>query len=387
MKEDYDIVVCGAGPAGAEFARYVTENSKYSVLILDRTNKIGYPIKSTAGTFKDAVDEFKIPESVIVSKIDSAIMEGPTEEMSLSVDGAVLDFAKFKKFLVTEAKKNGADILTEAEVTKPIIENKKIIGVEYSKDGKIHFVYGKIVIDATGPSAVLTRHLGLVKFTIKEHFVGMEYEMTNLNLTRQNTMLFKFDRNIAPGGYAWIFSTGKDKARVGICWANEMFKEERGKGSQMEHLDYWIKSDDRLRQGKILEKHGGDAFYEIVKKKSDDNFLAIGDAVSSIHPTTAEGIRPALYSGLFAAKTAIEALNKNDTSRSQLKNYDGLWNEHIGKSRKLILFATKKLYELSNKQYDKLVMRFKKLDEETIRRFMNYQTTLKDALKLYPFFS
>ncbi|MBN2421578.1 NAD(P)/FAD-dependent oxidoreductase [Candidatus Woesearchaeota archaeon] len=386
-KEVYDIIVCGAGPAGAEFARYVTENSKYSVLVLDRTDKIGYPAKSTAGTTKEFLDEFKIPKSVYVSKLNSAVIQGPNETSTHPYDGYVLDFAKFKKFLVNEAIKNGAKIIIKADVTKPIIENNKITGVEYTKNGKIYSTYGRIIVDATGPSAVLAKELGLVKFTSNEHLVGIEYEMNNLKLEQQDAMIFKFDRNLAPGGYSWIFSTGKNKARVGICWVSEFFKAERGKGSQIEHLNHWIKTDNRLKSGKILETHGGDAFYELVKQKSTDNFLAIGDSASCIHPTTGEGIRPGLYSSMFAAKTAIEALDRKDTSASQLKKYDKKWNETIGKNRKLILFATKKLYELSNKQYDKFVANTGKLDSETVKRFMNYQTTLKDALKLYPFFS
>ena len=88
----YDIIIVGAGPAGAQCARYISEHSKYSVLLLDKTQEIGEPKKSTAGTFPETMQVFDLPRSVVQNKTHAIIFEGPTEATELPMEGYVLDF-------------------------------------------------------------------------------------------------------------------------------------------------------------------------------------------------------------------------------------------------------------------------------------------------------
>ncbi len=380
----YDVIIAGAGPAGAECARYISENSKFSVLLLDRTQEIGEPKKSTAGTFMDTMRVFKLPKKVIMAKTNLAVIEGPSQEAVLPIEGRVLEFGKLKKFLVEEAVHHGADLKIQATVTKPILEKNKIAGVEYQTLEGPNVAKAKIIIDATGPAATLAAQLGLRTLNPENHWIGIEFEMERLKLRNQNAMLFKIDQNCAPGGYSWIFSTGKNHAKVGNCWNEEFFRKNKGLGSQVSYLLKWIKTDERLKTGIPVEMHAGDAYFSSsIKKRSADNFMAVGDAVCCIHPFAGEGIRPGMYSGMFAAQTAIEALGKKDTSVRQLFEYDKKWLSYAG-SRKLAHFLSNRLYNLSNKRLDKLVANLRKLDDAAIHRFVNYTFTLNDIRKLLP---
>lgn len=44
LKNEYDIVVVGAGPAGTVAARYAAQNG-VSVLILEKDRDVGYPVR------------------------------------------------------------------------------------------------------------------------------------------------------------------------------------------------------------------------------------------------------------------------------------------------------------------------------------------------------
>lgn len=372
MVVDYDVVIAGAGPAGAECARYLSEHSKYKVLLLDRTQEIGEPKKSTAGTVSETMRIFKLPGKVAMCRINKIVFESPSEKTVFSFDGFVLDFWKLKKFLVERAVHHGVDVKIESNVTKPVVEKGGVVGVQYSDLDGVHAVKAKIVIDATGPAAVLACRLGLRKLDSRTHYAGVEFEMEKLQLKHQNAMLLRFDQALAPGGYSWIFSTGKNHGKVGVCMKA---------GRILPYLEKWIKSDDRLSKGIPLEMHAGDAFVCSVKKMSADNFMVVGDAACTVHPFFGEGIRSAMYSGMFAAQTAIKALKSNDFSAGALVEYDNKWREY-SKTWKWAYYLNSILYRLPNKGLDLFVRRIGKIDSSTRKRFVDVKFTLNDVRKL-----
>ncbi|MBW2970079.1 NAD(P)/FAD-dependent oxidoreductase [Candidatus Woesearchaeota archaeon] len=381
MVVDYDVVIAGAGPAGAECARYLAKNSKYRVLLLDKTNEIGEPKKSTAGTFSETIRTFKIPKKVVMCKLNKAVFESQNERAVFPINACVMDFAKFKKFLVEDAVNYGATVGIEANITLPVVEGKRVVGVEYRDHDGVHVIRSKIVIDATGPSAVLASKLGLRN--PKYHWGGMEFEMEKLKLKQQNAMVLRFDNRFAPGGYSWIFSTGKNKGKVGVCWADSLFKKRKENGSQVSYLKKWIKSDSRLKNGVCLEMHAGDAYYDFVNRFSSDNFMAIGDVICAINPFAGEGIRPSMYSGMFAAQTAIKALKKNDFSARFLSEYDAKWSLYSRNWNFARLFS-RFVYSLSNEGFDRLIKNVSSLDYAAFKRIRDFNPRLLDLWKLLP---
>lgn len=380
--QNFDVIIVGAGPAGAQCARYIAENSDYSVLLLDKTHEIGQPKKSTAGTFQETMDIFKLPKKVVMCRTKKAVFEGPNEQTVLPINGYVLEFGLLKKFLVERAVHSGAELKIGAEVAGLLMKNKRIAGIEYDEWGEVNRAGAKIVVDATGPSAVLASQLGLRTLSSKNHWIGVEFEMDGLKLKYQNAMLIKFNRAYAPGGYSWIFSTGRNHGKVGNCWNQKWFASMGGRGSQVFYLQKWIKEDARLSGGVALEMHGGDAYVDnSTRRRSCDNFMIVGDAGSAIQPLFGEGIRYGMFSGNFAAQTAINALKKGNTSAGMLKNYDKLWNS-LRSHRRLVYFLSKRLYNLSNDRLDKVVRNLRKFDSNAVRRLMSYDFTFRDIRKL-----
>jgi electron transfer flavoprotein-quinone oxidoreductase len=77
-------------------------------------------------------------------------------------------------------------------------------------------------------------------------------------------------------------------------------------GKSMEYMAHWL-------------PEGG---YDHIPKLYGDGYLIAGDSAMLFNTLHREGSNLAMMSGAFAAETIIEAINKNDFSRSSLKNYE-----------------------------------------------------------------
>ena len=61
MKDSYDIIVVGAGPAGSIAARTAAEHG-VSVLMLEKDRDVGYPVRCGEAISKESVEEFIEPD-------------------------------------------------------------------------------------------------------------------------------------------------------------------------------------------------------------------------------------------------------------------------------------------------------------------------------------
>ncbi|MFD1563397.1 digeranylgeranylglycerophospholipid reductase [Haloarchaeobius amylolyticus] len=379
MNDRYDVVIAGAGPAGAQCARDLAARG-YDVVVLETEAEEEFPRqsnKSTAGTFHSMMAAFGIPDDVVMQYTDSVVLESPTEHYVREQTGAVLEFADFKRFLVKDSHEDGAEYRFDARVTGPIMENGEIAGVTYNGDEE---VYGDIVIDATGPSAPLAKQLGVVDLKRENHAIGIEYEFEGIDIDRpgfadlHDAMMLRLDHNIAPGGYSWIFHTGEDTAKVGLCYIQNGSHDQYSRNDFTidDYLDHWLETDPRFRNATRLEgkQHRGSAHIQAPDQLHTDRFMAIGDTVPSIDPLWGEGIHKCMLSGRAAAATADSCL-KHDSVEPTAENldvYETLWHRDVAPNANRRLLMTQLLYLASNERYDKLMRDLQRLDNDTLAR-------------------
>jgi len=379
MRERYDVVIAGAGPAGAQCARDLAARD-YDVLVLETESETEFPRasnKSTGGTFPSMLSSFGVPDDVVMQFTSGVVLESPNEFLLQEQAGAVLDFGAFKEFLVADGRERGAEYRFDARVSGPVMEDGEVVGVEYNGS---EVAYGSIVVDATGPAAPLASALGVCDLKRENQAIGVEFEFEGVDLDAdgyadlRDTMMLRLDHEYAPGGYAWIFHTGGDTAKVGLCYINnESYRRYATADRSIDgYLEHWLDTDPRLADATRIgeRQHRGSAHIQSPASMSTDSFMAVGDTVPTIDPLWGEGIHKGMKSGRAAAITADACLSPSepDTSAEAMTRYDELWHSRVAPRMDSRLQLTELLYFAPNERYDRLLSDLAGLDDETLER-------------------
>ncbi|MFP8954506.1 digeranylgeranylglycerophospholipid reductase [Natrialbaceae archaeon A-arb3/5] len=377
MNDRYDVAIAGAGPAGAQCARDLAARG-YDVVVLETEPEDEFPRqsnKSTAGTFPSMMASFGIPDDVVMQYTDSVVLESPNDYYATEQPGAVLEFADFKRFLVADSADDGVEYRFSSRATAPITEGGEVVGIRYNGDEE---VYADITIDATGPAAPLAKELGVVDLKRENHAIGIEYEFEGIDIDRpgfadlRDAMMLRLDHNIAPGGYSWIFHTGEDTAKVGLCFIQNDIHQRNAKESFTvdDYLEHWLETDPRFREAEPLEgkQHRGSAHIQLPDRMHTDRFMAIGDTVPTIDPLWGEGINKCMQSGRMAAAAADSCLKHGDIepNAANLEVYDTLWHREVAPNARNRMWMTKLLYLAENDRYDQFMQDLRRLDDDTL---------------------
>lgn len=382
MDDNYDVIVAGSGPAGGQAARDIAARD-YDILVLEAEKEEKFPSwskKSTAGTFSKTLTEFGIPDDVLQNSTDRVVLESPNNYFEMDKPGAVMEFGDYKRWMAEDAQNKGADYIFGARVNEPIYDdNGEITGVKYNGD---EIVEGNIIIDATGPDAPLASELEVADLPRDREALGVEYEMEGVEMERngfvglEDSMMLRVGHDWAPGGYSWIFHTGEDTAKVGVCYLQSEAHRDYGQedASIEDYMDKMIAEDPRLADAEKIkgERHGGSAHIKMPENLSTDNFMAIGDTVPSVDPLWGEGIDKSMRSGRAAATTVDAALTgERDTSADAMSTYDDLWHRDVAPDQNKRLAMTELMYMASNERYDKLMSQLENLGSEGLNQLNN----------------
>ncbi|MFB6138132.1 MAG: digeranylgeranylglycerophospholipid reductase [Halobacteriaceae archaeon] len=382
MAERHDVVVAGAGPAGAQCARDLAARG-YDVLVLETEPEAEFPRqsnKSTGGTFPSMMASFNVPDDVVMQFTDSVVIESPTDHFAQEQAGAVLDFGAFKQFLVRDGRERGATYRFDARVRDPIVEDGDVVGVRYSGDETVR---AEVVVDATGPAAPLADALDVTDLQRDHQAIGVEYEYEGVDLDHpeyadlHDAMMLRLDHEFAPGGYSWIFHTGDDTAKVGLCYIqNDSYHRYATADRTIDgYLEHWEDVDPRLADAERIEgrQHRGSAHIQSPDGMTTDGFIAVGDTVPTIDPLWGEGINKCMRSGRVAAVAIDHCLTPDepDTSAENISVYDDLWHRDVAPKMDSRLLMTELLYFVDNDRYDRLLADLNRLDTDTLARANN----------------
>jgi digeranylgeranylglycerophospholipid reductase len=379
MSERHDVVIAGAGPAGAQCARDLAARG-YDVVVLETEAEDEFPRqsnKSTGGTFPSMLASFNVPDEVVMQFTDSVVLESPSEQFVRDQPGAVLEFADFKRFLVEEGREDGAAYWFDARATAPIVEDGDVVGVRHDGDQQVR---AEVVVDATGPAAPLAKELDVCDLEREHQAIGIEYEFDGLDLDAdgyadlEDAMMLRLDHDVAPGGYSWIFHTGEDTAKVGLCYIQNDSHDRRAEAGQTidGHLEQWVEADPRFADAEQLEgkQHRGSAHIQTPDDLSTDSFVAIGDTVPTIDPLWGEGIHKGMKSARAAAITVDHAMTPRhrepDTDAEAMALYDELWHRQVAPKMRTRLLMTELLYMADNDRYDTLMRSLQSADDGTL---------------------
>lgn len=353
MRTDYDVVVVGAGPAGSIAARTAAENG-LDVLLIEKRQEIGVPVRCAEGVSKEAIQQFvEIDRRWIAAEVVGAKVYAPDgtevvmgEEMAGNEVGFVLERKIFDRHLARLAAKAGADVVVKTTATG-LRRTDGIAEVFIRSMGEEYSVRTKIVIGCDGVESRVGKWAGIdTTLKLGEIESCVQYLVTGIDFDADYTY-FWVGKEIAPGGYIWLFPKGDNAANVGIGVLPSM-AEMSPKG----YLDRFM--ERMFPEGEIVEVVvGGVPVKGPIETAVADNVMLAGDAARHSDPITGGGIANAMKAGYFAATVAKEAIEKGDLSARMLRKYDELWKNDFGRS----LHRNKVLQQ-----------KFIKMDDETLNR-------------------
>lgn len=351
--KEVDVLVIGAGPAGSMAAREASRNGA-KTLIIDKKSEIGTPKRCGEGIMDGVLEsvDLNVDERCIARHIDGARLVAPdgtsawftSETLETPATGIILERKVFDKHVTMDAIRSGAEVMIKTEATGITRENDYLIVDINSFNNKYSQIKAKIVIGADGPEGRVAGWMGInTKVPIAEMESGAQYEMTNLNMEKNDTIEFYFG-SVAPGGYAWIFPKGYDIANVGIDVSGV-----KGEKTALEYLDDFVKSNPETCDGQIVEVNvGGNPLCGVFETIIADNFMLVGDAAGCVSPITGGGIDTGLESGMIAGRVAAKAVNENDVSEANLQEYADYVDEHIGQKFKKLITVRDFIYDLDD---------------------------------------
>jgi digeranylgeranylglycerophospholipid reductase len=333
----YDVVVVGSGPAGTVTARFAAENGA-KVLIIDRRQEIGVPVLCGEGISRK-IDEWGMLEGKrwIASSMDGARIYSPdgtcvtlSADMAGNETGYVVYRDIFDQELARQAVKAGAKIMMNTEAIDLIKEKDIINGVKAKHfDSEIE-IESDIVVGADGVESKVGKWAGInTTLKLKDLETCCQYTLTNIDC-KDAFCDFYLGKEIAPGGYIWVFPKGKDVANVGIGILGSL--SEAGLAKKL--LDKFISNNPRLQSGEPIRFLAGAVPVANPIDSVRDNLILIGDSARQVDPITGGGLTHCLEAGKIAGETIGNAVEEQDFSKDFLSVYETGWKEAFGKKIK-----------------------------------------------------
>jgi digeranylgeranylglycerophospholipid reductase len=338
MKNNYDVLVIGGGPAGALAAKTAAEKG-LSVCIVEKRPAIGVPIRCAEGIGKEALCEFINPDPRWISaEMTGAAIVAPDgflmkleSRFAGNKVGYILDRKFFDRELVWRAAEAGADVAVKSRASAPIIEDGCVKGAVIESCGKVMKVTSRIVIAADGVESKFSRWCGIdTAVPVREIMSSVQYLMADIEID-PHTTVFYLGNEVAPEGYLWIFPKGERSANIGIGISGK----KSGEGHRAkDYLDRFVKKT--FPCGKPIEYiAGGVSVCRPLDCTVADGLIIAGDAARVVDPLTGGGIYNGMFTGRLGAEVAAECIGKCDVSRTALMKYDKTWRtSKMGKAIK-----------------------------------------------------
>jgi menaquinone-9 beta-reductase len=344
MAQEYEVIVVGAGPAGATAATMLAQKG-HNVLLVDRQS---FP--------RDKICGDGVPAGVIsmmyrmgmkpkVLEAEASGVFNPIKQVRLvSPKGYVLDaplhFSDdvhsyvaprmvIDAMIQKHAAESGAEFMT-AQVQEPLLANGQVVGVrvKVGENGRsaTHNLCAKLVIGADGVTSAIARALRpkQAQHQPDHKAVALRAYIADIEEV-PNTAEFYLYEDIWPG-YAWIFNLGGGRANIGLGMRLDHFRQGKRKLEEllkdflaMPEIKKRIPRGGQIRDLATWPLNFGS---QAGLRFAFPGALLVGDAAGFINPITGGGIHNSMISAELAAKTAHEALTAGSFALSQLNVYE-----------------------------------------------------------------
>ncbi len=298
----FDVVVVGGGPSGATAAEDLARSGQ-KVAMIDRDGRV----KPCGGAIPPRlIEDFLIPDSQIVARINTARMISPTQrQVDIPIENGfvgMVDRKDFDPFLRDRAARAGVQCFTGTYLRIERDVDKTSVIYRDKATGETCALKTKLVIGADGArSRVAQSNVpggDKIPYVIAYHEI-IEAPAPNASYDPLRCDVI-YDGAISPDFYGWVFPHGKS-ASVGM-------------GTGVEGIDLKKATADlRVASGlegcKTIRREGAPIPLRPMDRWDNGRDVVLaGDAAGVVAPSSGEGIYYAMLGGRVAATAASACL-------------------------------------------------------------------------------
>jgi flavin-dependent dehydrogenase len=317
----FDVVIIGAGLAGLQCARLL---SQYGVktLLVDRKTDLTKGIHTTGIFVRKTFEDFEFSSETLGKPVRNVTLYSPKlkalDLVSERDEFRVGKMGLLYEEILQECVSNGVQFARKTKYVsiECVNESADETIVNLEKNGEGYSVKTKVLVAADGASSRVAKDLQLDEN--KVFIVGFEEVYKGENLTDEPRLHCFLDAKLAAGYLAWVTNDGEEihigvggyPARFNPKEALEIFKRKV------------IGNIVDISKAELSETRGGKIpVGGVLRRIANERGLLIGDAAGAVSPLTAGGLDPAMRLSKYASEIILERLKTNDSK--VLLNYSG----------------------------------------------------------------
>ncbi len=357
MRNSYDVIAIGGGPAGASSAAILAEHG-HRVLVLEREKFPRYHIGESLIPFTFQPLERlglieKMRQSHFMKKYSVRFVDpdgrssqpfyffNRYDRETIAQTWQVLR-SEFDQMLLDHARSKGAEVREETKVVELLRgDGGKVVGVRaVGPDGKETEYHAPITLDCTGKEAYAMVRNG---WKVRDPFLSKVAVWTYYRGAKRAEGIDEGETIVAyvrEKGWFWYIPQHDDMVSVGVVAEGKYLSRDGVRNPEQifqreieENL--WIK--DHLSVGRqVGDYYVTSEYTQHSRHCGSDGLLLVGDAFAFLDPVFSSGVMLALKSGVLVGEELHRAFEENDLSPARFRNYARAIRQSVENMRKLV---------------------------------------------------